>query len=111
MKPRQRLVLTRARSFHKDLLCPPVPVHEIACSVARVVYVNEPTIKDAACFYLYSKKDPCIFINMYANPNRLRYSLAHETAHIVLNHFMLNDVGVVLINFKIETMKKTIETI
>lgn len=87
MKPRQRLVLARARSFHKDLLGPPVPVHGIACSVARVVYVNEPTIKDAACFYLYSKKDPCIFINMYANPNRLRYSLAHETAHIVLNHF------------------------
>lgn len=87
MKPRQRLVLTRARSFHKNLIYPPVPVYDIARSVARVVYTNEPVIKDAACFYLYERKDPCIFVNMFADENRLHYTLAHEVGHIVLNHF------------------------
>jgi Zn-dependent peptidase ImmA (M78 family) len=87
LEPRYRLVCMRARNFHKDLVCPPVPIYEIARSVARVVYTNEPVIKDAACFYLYEHKDPCIFINMYVNENRIHYSIAHEVAHIVLDHF------------------------
>ena len=45
-------------------------------------------IKDAACFYLYEReKSPCIFVNMFASENRVHYTLAHEVAHIVLNHF------------------------
>jgi Zn-dependent peptidase ImmA (M78 family) len=87
LEPRYKLVRMKARSFHKDLLYPPIPIYDIARSVARVVYTNEPVIKDAACFYLYERKDPCIFVNIFASENRVHYTLAHEVAHIVLDHF------------------------
>jgi Zn-dependent peptidase ImmA (M78 family) len=87
LKPRYSFVCMRARNLHKNIMHPPAPVYDIARTVARVVYTNEPVIRDAACFYLYEHKDPCIFINMYANENRIHYSIAHEVAHIVLDHF------------------------
>lgn len=87
MEPRYKLVRMRARNFHKDLVCPPVPVYEIAHSVARIVFVNDPVIKDAVCFYMHEHKDPCIFVNMYVNKARIHFSVAHEVAHIVLEHF------------------------
>jgi Zn-dependent peptidase ImmA (M78 family) len=87
LEPRYKLVRMRARNFHKDLVCPPVPVYEIARSVARIVFVNDPVIKDAVCFYMHEHKDPCILVNMYVNKARIHFSVAHEVAHIVLEHF------------------------
>lgn len=87
MGPRYSFVRMQARNLHKDIPYPPVPIYDIANSVARVVYTNESIIKDAVCFYLYKHKDPCIFVNMYVNENRLHYSVAHEVGHVVLDHF------------------------
>lgn len=45
-----------------------------------------PKIKDARCYYDLDRQLYLIVYNELKPPNRIRFSLAHELAHIVLHH-------------------------
>jgi Zn-dependent peptidase ImmA (M78 family) len=87
--PRYEVVRQRARDFYENTEYPPVPIFEIARSITCVCYTNDPIIKNAACFHSYELEESRIFVNMFANEYRLNYSLAHETGHIVLDHYII----------------------
>lgn len=76
-----------ARELIKDISSPPTPIFDIAKKIAPVVYVIDSGIKDAVC--VRSKKGEYrIFVELDNNMHeRVRYSTAHELAHIVLDHY------------------------
>lgn len=75
-----------ANELLKGVESPPVPIYEITRSIVPVVFTLERCVRDAVCFRS-RKGEYRIFIGLAGStPERVRFSTAHELAHILLEH-------------------------
>ena len=74
----------------QNVSAPPVPVAEIAIALgARVRY--SPFDEDLSGMIYMKGRCPIIGVNSLHHPNRQRFTIAHEVAHLKLHHHLIAD--------------------
>ena len=79
---------------HQEVTAPPVPVEKIAVSLGAQVRYSDLDEELSGMIYI-GEEWPIIGVNSRHHPNRQRFTIAHEIAHLILHRkALINKVHV-----------------